>query len=297
MTTRLWFRLDEVLPLATHATACPSQRITATQVRAGARLRPALIWTTTDNDDTLSSNGVPVWYDEHGHDHAAVAWTWRHPATGERGTLDQPEAPRFLPLTSHRSDHHDPLITMLRRGAARGGHWFVLDTDPASPARFQILDHREEIAPAQASWVPATVTAPAVGRGVYPALVADGYTIAGDGDVLARFDGPTVERMIADLDAIHADTNPRTDAMPGEFAVLRFATAQDPHHDDNRDGDVVVVSWQHDDGVEERLVEIDRVYPDLAGYYPIGAYLWPWQLSGPGSAASSAAVSGTVLRT
>ncbi len=266
MTTRLWFRLDEVLPVATHAIACPSQRITAAQVRASARLRPALIWTTTDEADTLSSNGVPVWHDQDGHDHTAVAWTWQHPATGRRGTPNQPDAPRFLPLTSRR-DRRYPLIALLRRGAARGGHWFVLDTDPASLARFQVVDHRDEIAPPQANWLPATVTADAVGRGEYPALVADGYTVTGDGDVLARFDRATVERMVADLDAIHADTNPRTDAMPGEFAVLRF------------DGDVVVVSWQHDDGVDEQLVEIDRVRPDAGGCYPIGAYLWPWRRS------------------
>jgi hypothetical protein len=278
MTTRLWFRLDEVLPLAAHATTCPSQRLTQSQVRAGARLRPGLVWTTTDEYDTLTSNGVPVWYDQDGRDHSAVAWTWRHPATGQRGTPDQPDARRFLPLTGRGH----ALLTLLRRGAAKGGRWLVIDTDPACPRRLQILDHREEIAPPQAIWVPANVTAPAVGRGVYPALVADGYTVAGH-DVLARFHRTTVEQMIADLDAIHTDANPGTDPMPGEFAVLRLATAQGTNHDE----DVVVVSWQRDDGVDEHLVEIDRVNPDPDGYYPIGAYLWPWypQQDSPNAAA------------
>src|SRR5215471_18976840 len=53
---------------STHAMACPAHRITTAQVRAGATPQPALIWTATgtDNLDTLSSNGVPVWYDEDG---------------------------------------------------------------------------------------------------------------------------------------------------------------------------------------------------------------------------------------
>jgi len=102
------------------------------------------------------------------------------------------------------------------------------------------------------------------------ALVATDYTVRGDnaGSVLARFDRYTVEQMVADLTAVHADTNPRTDPMPGEFAVLRF------------DGDVLHVLWEHDDGVNERLVEIDRVYPDDAGHYAVGAYLWPWLPAG-----------------
>jgi hypothetical protein len=72
---------------------------------------------------------------------------------------------------------------------------------------------------------------------------------------------------------VHADTNPQTDPMPGEFAVLRL------------DGEVLVVSWQREDGEHTRLVEIDRVYPDADGCYSVGAYLWPWHLSGrPGAA-------------
>jgi hypothetical protein len=266
MTTLVWFRLDETIAVAEHAMACPAQRITTAQVHAGARLRPALIWTTTDDEDALSSNGVPSWYDEDGQVHAARAWTWQHPATARRGTTDQTDVQRFLPLVRRHRDRRYPLITQLRNGGLRGGHWFVVDTDPqaaGSRDQFQVLDHRTEIAPPEATWVPATVTARAVASGQYPALVADGYTVRGD-DVLARFDRPTVEQMIADLEAVHADTNPRTDAMPGEFAVLRF------------DGDVLQVWWEHDDGHTTRTVEIDRVHADAAGLFAAGAYLWPW---------------------
>ena len=93
--------------------------------------------------------------------------------------------------------------------------------------------------------------------GQYPALVADGYTVRGD-DVLARFDRRTVEEMATDLAVVNLAS------MPGELAVLRF------------DGDVLVVLVEHDDGVQTREREIDRVYPDPDGHYSVGAYLWPW---------------------
>ena len=111
--------------------------------------------------------------------------------------------------------------------------------------------------------MPATVTARAVAGGEYPALVADGYTVRGD-DALARFDRPTVEQMITDLDTV------RTDAMPGEFAVLRF--------DGGRAGGAL---WEHDDGHTTRTVEIDRVHADADGLFAAGAYLWPWHPTSP----------------
>jgi hypothetical protein len=76
--------------------ACPSHRLTTAQVRAGFPLRPALIWTAaTNEEDALSSNGIPAWYDEDGQDHAAPARTWKHRATGRRGS----PAPRSTPRT------------------------------------------------------------------------------------------------------------------------------------------------------------------------------------------------------
>jgi hypothetical protein len=74
--------------------------------------------------------------------------------------------------------------------------------------------------------------------------------------------------MVADLIAIHADTDPQTDPMPGQYAVLGF------------DGPALVVWWEHDDGEQCHLVELDRVYPDTDGLYAVGCYLWPWRSTG-----------------
>jgi hypothetical protein len=290
---RLYFRVDEVLPLAEHAMSCPSHGLTPEQVAAGARLRPALILTATADGIGLASNGVPAWYDEDGERHTAPAWTWRHPGSGRRGTdaaaiataitgtahtgkaltgaasSGAPtgaeaggQAARFLPLSRRHWDRRYPVIKVLRIGAQRGGHWFIVDTDPTHPGgrdRFRVVDHRADLLPANAAWTATTVTAAAVWHHEYRALVADGYTVRGD-DVIARFDRATVEQMATDLAEVHG----LGDSMPGEVAALRF------------DGDVVVVSFSHDDGHEESWTEVDRVYPDGQGFYPIGAYLWPW---------------------
>lgn len=288
--TRLWFKVSEVLPIAEHAMACPTWRLTAAQVRAGALARPALIWDVHDDETVLYSNGEPGWFDDTGRPHTAPAWTWRHEPTGRRGTDGEPALARFLPLTHRprgsrqrpttqvrwwprrlvpgrpRAGTRYPLITVLRRAAATGRHWLVIDTDPivvVSGNVFRLFDHREEIVADDAAWVPATVTAHAVARYAYPALVADGYTIAG-GDVIARFDRPTVERMITVLEEMHANTDPASDPMPGEYPVLHLS------------GDVVTVSEQFDDGHHQHLIETDRCYPDADGFYAIGAYLWPW---------------------
>jgi len=270
MSARVWFRTEDVLPLAEHAMACPSQRITTAQVRASFPQEPALIWTATADEDALSSNGVPAWYNDDGQHHAAPAWTWTHPASGRRGSPARPGFDTaYLPLNppTNRARGKLPVIEALRDGQRTGRHWVAIniaaDKPLIHPDRVRLVDHRDAIAPAQARWTPATVTAAAVARGVYPALVADGYTVRGD-DVLARFDRATVIQMVADLAAVHADTNPNTDPMPGEFAVLRF------------DGDVLLVLWEHDDGLQIRRREIDRVYPDPGRFYSVGAYLWPW---------------------
>ena len=264
MSARVWFRTEEVLPLAEHAMACPSQRITTAQVRASFPLRPALIWTATADEDALSSNGVPAWYGDDGQHHAAPAWTCKHTTSGRRGSPAHAGFDTaYLPLNppTNRARGKLPVIEALRDGRRTGRHWVAINiaADKAliHPDRVRLVDHRDAIAPAEARWAPAAVTAAAVARGIYPALVADGYTVRGD-DVLARFDRPTVEQMAADLDVAN------TDSMPGEIAVLRF------------DGDVLLVLWEHDDGLQNRQREIDRVYPDPGGYYSVGAYLWPW---------------------
>jgi hypothetical protein len=97
---------------------------------------------------------------------------------------------------------------------------------------------------------------------VYPALIADGYTALGG--VVARFELATVQAMAGYLRDRHHDTNPRSDLMPGELPRLRF------------DGPAVAVLCSHDDGLRERWVEVDRVYPDHDGLFPIGVYQWPW---------------------
>jgi hypothetical protein len=259
--------IDPWRTLGEHATACPSRRLTGAQVRAGAPLRPALIWTATDRGDTLSSNGLPGWYDEDGQEHAAAGWTWRHLETGQRGSAAQPGyGTAYLPLDAADLDGAS-VIARLREACRAGLHWVAVDIDSAGehlidPEAVRLLDHREEIVPADATWSPAVVTA-AAGHGWYPALIADGYRVLGDDDVIARFDRATVDQMVVDL--IEADTDPRSDPMPGEFAVLGL------------DRDAPVVSWEHDDGEEDRLVEIDRVYPDADGLFAVGCFLWPWR--------------------
>jgi hypothetical protein len=275
--SRIWFRLTEVLPIAEHALSCPQHRITGAQITAGELLRPALAWTRPGGQETLTSNGVPVWYSRY-HDavHGAMASTWWHEATNRRGTDEQPPpAHRFLALQQRHRDGRPPLISLLREGARRHKHWLVINTDPAladRPERFELHGHRADIVPADARWQQAVVTARAVADGQYPALVAAGYSTRGS-DVLPRFDRPTVETMIADLDAVHANTDPDTDPMPGEFPVLRMHRG------------TVSVLWEYDDGRRARLVEADRVKPDTDGYYSIGAYHWLWTRTRSGNSA------------
>ncbi|MCI0689659.1 MAG: hypothetical protein L0Y54_20850, partial [Sporichthyaceae bacterium] len=120
-----------------------------------------------------------------------------------------------------------------------------------------VLDSRDEILPAGATWSPATVTAPVVGYATYSAEVADGCSWANG--VIARFTADVVEELVNDL-AIFAAAS-----MPGEHPTLGWQDS------------TVIVSWEHDDGASTTLVEIDRTRPDADGRYPIGAYLWPWQ--------------------
>lgn len=255
--------LDKVLHLATHATYAPQHGRAPAHAAVHHGDRPALIWTRTDQGDMLASNGLPGWHDHHGQPHRVPADTWQRTTTGRRGSTTGP-AEGWLPLT--RTDRRGPAL-IDRHGHTRGAHWFVLDTGPEATARIQLSDHRDEIVPAGAAWRPAVVTGAAVADHPYPALIADGYSIDGT-DVMARFDRATVEAMIADLDALHADTNWNTDAMPGEYPVLRL----------HRTG-IVTLLEEHDDGTAIQLIEADRITPDPDGYYSIGAYHWRWTTS------------------
>jgi hypothetical protein len=249
--------------------ACPTQRLTDAQALAGAPLRPALVWTGTPVLDVLVSNGVPVWYGERGATHAAEAHTWRHINTGRYGTAHRNGYDRaYLPLDVPTGNLL--LIDVLRRARHTGRHWVTVDIDPADghlirPERVRLAEHRSQLIPPGSSWVPATVTSTAVAGTVYPALVADGYT-SDAGHELPRFDRATVEQLIADLQAVHANPDRQSDAMPGEYPHLRLT------------GDILVVFEEHDDGQDSTYRQADRVHPDADGRYALGAYTWPWQL-------------------
>ena len=276
MTHRLWFRTDDVAPLAEHAMACLIHRLTEAQTRAGAPLRPALTWHGAANLDILRSNGVPIWYGERGTVHAAEAHTWRHTATGRYGTanLDRYRS-AYLPLDVSSSG--PTIIDVLRDARHSGLHWITVDIDPADrhlirPGRIRAVDHRDQLVPADATWVEATVTCTAVAGYSYPALVPDGYTTDA-GHLLPRFDRPTVEQLVADLDAIHANPDRDSDPMPGEYPLLRLS--------DDLYGNVLQNFEESDNGVETSLRQVDLVHPDRDGRYSVGAYGWPWQLAVP----------------
>ncbi|WP_327038071.1 hypothetical protein [Micromonospora maris] len=257
---RLWWHLDDVLPLAEHALAAREHRITGQQVLAKAATKAALIWDSEPDGDWIGSNGVPLWYDKDGSPRRVQAHTWLHTPTGTRGTPGQPDrAAGFLRLDrTYRDPKRQSLIKLLRRGAATGGHWLALDpTALHTTAGVEVLDHRDDIAPPDATWAPATVTADAVADLEYPALVAVDYTALGG--VLARFDYATVRQIADDLDLV------RIGDMPGEHPIITW------------DHDTAVISWEADDGHTTRRIEADRVHPDTSGRYSLAAYLWPWR--------------------
>lgn len=113
MITHAWFRVDEVLPIAEHALACPRKLLATAAVRAGAPRRPARVWRATSTGDVPVSNGAPAWYDERGEEHTAGARMWRHTATGRRHSIAQPGYHSAnLPLDTCTDD--TPLIELLR---------------------------------------------------------------------------------------------------------------------------------------------------------------------------------------
>jgi hypothetical protein len=268
MSNRLWFRLDDVLPLAEHAMACFTHRITGAQAAAPAPSRPALIWTSTAVLDVLTSNGVPLWYGERGTTQAAEAHAWRD-ASGRYGTAwTDGYDTAYLPLATHDGSA-GPVIDLLR-GARYSGHsWVSVDIDPADrhlvgAGRVHVAACRDDLVPAGTAWSQALVTCRDVDDMPYPALAADGYT-SDSGHLLVRFDQPTIARMAADLDEVHANADRNSDPMLGEYPVLRLR------------GDVLTVVEQHDNGQAVTYRVTDHITPDGDGYYPVGAYLWPWR--------------------
>jgi hypothetical protein len=255
---KTWWRLTEVSPLAEHAMHTPTTN-TPLPLIGSTTAAPGLIWEQNDTgDETLRSNGSPVWHDENGQPHRAYAYTWTHPATGRSGTFHHahPHGDLVL-LEGHPEGSVRPVIDTIRLGVTSGHHWLWMD-----PIRWPFpvgtADHRDEIVPADATWIDSEVQAAALDGLCYPAVIAEGYEGA-DG-VLPRFTRRTVAEIITDL----ADLNDNPDSMPGEFPTVVF------------NGGIAVISWQQHSLSDERVLEIDRCYPDAEGLYALGAYQWTW---------------------
>ncbi|GAA0902832.1 hypothetical protein [Virgisporangium aurantiacum] len=267
--TQLWFRLEDVIPLAEHAMACTSHRPTKAQDLAQAPLRPALIWNSNGSHDWIESNGIPGWYTKHGVLHTAVASTWQHTATGRRGTVDLPRyRTAYIPL-GHTEDQPG-LAVAIRIARDYQRHWMWIDIDPTDApghVRVGFTTHRISLVPAGTIWTFATVTCDAVAGASYPALIAAGYT-TDTGHLLARFDRATVENLIVDLDAIHDNPDRAHDPMPGQYPILRML-----------DDDVLAVYADYHDGFNTIVYETDEVCPDGDGHYSVGSYRWPWRLA------------------
>jgi hypothetical protein len=270
---RLWLRLDDIVPLAEHAVACPDHSLTRAQTLAHAPLGPALIWTGNAECDRLVSNGVPAWHDPDGSLHGAYARTWRHIATDRYGTANiDGYHTAYLPLFGD-GDQPD-LIDAIRAARTDERHWRRVDIDPADAHRITAHrvgfdEHRGDLVPADTRWVPADVTSDTVAGATYPALIPDGYE-SDSGYLLPRFDRPTVEHLVADLDTIHHNTDRTSDPMPGEYPWLRL---------NERYGHVLSVQEEIDNGVTSTWRRVDLVHPDAEGRYSIGAFGWPWRLA------------------
>lgn len=262
--TRLWWRLEDVLPQAEHAMACPTQARTVAQSLALAPHGPALTWTSNGGLDLLTSNGMPGWHHPDGAAHHAEASTWRY-RTGRYGTAWRDTYnTAHLPLLTASSGRRD-VIDVLRVARHTGHHWVTVDIDPGDahliPAhRVAVATHRDQLVPAGTRWKHGTVICPVVGGNAYRARIAADYR-ADTGAVLARFDRATTEQMINDLDRLHHHPA----VMPGEYPLMRM------------DGDQVAILEEDEHGDTVTYREVDRIPPDTNGLYPLGAYRWPWQ--------------------
>ncbi|MFG1952450.1 hypothetical protein [Micromonospora sp. NPDC048830] len=250
-----------MLPLAEHALACTTHRLTHTQLSAGEHNTPALILHRSGSDGELRSNGVPVWYNPYGNEQTAYGGAWRR-----RGTFLEPAQHLYLPLR-HAGPDGRRLIDVLREGRALDRTWLAIDTDNSSGlmldvTRVELFDHRAEVAPPEVRWQPAMVTSPEVDDREYPALIADGYDTGELGHVICRFDAHTVRQIAEDMSG-----PPRADTTPDERPVLRL------------DGTTVVLLEEIELGDGTRLTVDDRCYPDQDGYYSLGAYRWMWLLA------------------
>jgi hypothetical protein len=254
MTHRLWWRVRNVLPIAEHAAAAGS-------FRDGLPSHPALHWISDAYGDRVESNGKPVWYDADGHVHHARAETWIHTATGATGNPPKAdERDGHLPLLAEHPDGRRNLLDLLRFARDHDVNWLAVHPDPATDdtnARYQIRPSRGHTAPPAATWKRATVTCHTIGRGTYPALIADGY-IALDG-VLARFPYEAVQEMATDLAYLNMGE------PIGQYPRIQLFDRKAVIHVEQPDDDELVL-----------LLEQDQVTPDANGYLAIGAYQWTW---------------------
>ncbi|MGQ5265227.1 hypothetical protein ACTWLT_31190 [Micromonospora sp. ZYX-F-536] len=258
MADRMWFRVEDVLPLAEHALACPTHRLTRAQVAAGARNGPALTLSRTGTSGVLLSNGIPAWHTAQGEEQAARSTSW-YPVPASSAEVQESV---YLSLGQPVSGQ-GRLIDVLRAGRALGSRWLAITAD-TSPGKaldvtcVRVLDRREDIAPPGVRWRPLMVTSPQVVDRSYPALAAVGCTTDAGG-LICRFDPGTARLIAADLDGLW-----RLGTMPGEYPLLRF------------DGDTLTLLEEHDTGDDTALDVDDRCYPDPDGYYSVGAYRWLW---------------------
>jgi hypothetical protein len=271
MTHRLWWRVDEVLPLAEHAAATPRHITTPQQTHARFSETAALIWTRDTDGDWLSSNGDPEWYDATGRTHRVRAGTWIHTATGSTGNLAQKhDGQALLPVHLEHLSGLRTLVELLRFARANEVHWLGVDPEPGMDdvnGRYVISHTRSGLIPPDAVWIPATVTSAAVGGGAFSALVAEGYT-SSVGGVVARFSHDEMWQIARHLIDVHDDLD------VSRFPKLRSA------------GDFVLVERErwNEGGVPITRVEEDRVRRDPDGYYALGAHQWKWSLHQPDEA-------------
>lgn len=264
-TSRLWFHLDDVLPLATHAASTPRHQLTTAQLLAHAPLMPALALTSEHGGPALTSNGDPAWYDADGTPHTARARTWIRRTAGS-STVVRPGVDArhgYLPLRTFGYDGFH-VIDWLRHAAAHGRHWLSLDLSRPhpviSPDRLDVTEQHGHPYPPAATWIAARVSCvPHLGGGRYPALIADSFQVDGGGEI-ARFDRPTINQIIADLDRARDTAHYQI----GWHARLRW------------NDDRLEVFAEHHPGGIPALRRYDVIGPDRDARYPLGALRWTW---------------------
>ncbi|KUL31419.1 hypothetical protein [Actinoplanes awajinensis] len=255
---RYWFRLDDVAPLTAHAIGCEQHTTTRAEALAGANNGPALVFASTRDGATLRSNGNPAWYDHDGSQHCAYATAWRHAPTGRTSHVHLSDyVHAFLPLTGQ-------IMHLIHTARRTGDSWISVHIDSRdqhliSAYAIRTATQRDSIVPAGCRWRPAHVTCPETGSVAYPAQIPDGYTTTA-GHALPRFDRDTIAKIAADLDRLRA-----IDARPGAYPILRL-----------RGDDLTVLEEQTYDG-NWTWRQVDRLRPDRAGYFPLGAYQWSWE--------------------